>query len=163
MAISSSPSPHVLLSPTVRTSKHQSSLLPPFHSDSRKCNRSQKKVVSLRCRAQLLSELAPATSAAYGALLLGGGVLAYARSGSKGSVIGGLSGAALMAAAYYLMQSPETKVIGDAIGFGSAFLFSAVFGIRLASTRKLIPSGLLLALSMGSLSVFFSAYLQDKI
>lgn len=30
--------------------------------------------------------------------------------------------------AYYLMQSPETKVIGDALGFGSAFLFSAVFG-----------------------------------
>ena len=32
--------------------------------------------------------------------------------------------------AYYLMQSPETKVIGDALGFGSAFLFSAVFGMH---------------------------------
>nr|XP_029119891.1 protein FATTY ACID EXPORT 4, chloroplastic-like [Elaeis guineensis] len=64
--------------------------------------------------------------------------------------------------AYYLMQSPETKAVGDAIGFGSAFLFAAVFGIRLAATRKLIPSGLLLGLSAGALVVFFSSYMQDK-
>lgn len=31
--------------------------------------------------------------------------------------------------AYYLMQSPETKVAGDAVGFGSAFLFACVFGM----------------------------------
>ncbi|KQJ84166.1 protein FATTY ACID EXPORT 4, chloroplastic [Brachypodium distachyon] len=115
----------------------------------------------LRCAA--VSELAPAASAAYGALLLGGGALAYARSGSKGSIFGGLTGSALMAATYYLMQSPETKAIGDAVGFGSAFLFACVFGIRLYNTRKLVPSGLLLALSFGSLGVFYSAYLQDKV
>lgn len=27
------------------------------------------------------------------------------------------------------MQVPETKNIGDALGFGSAFLFSSVFGM----------------------------------
>ncbi|XP_073111973.1 protein FATTY ACID EXPORT 4, chloroplastic [Elaeis guineensis] len=122
----------------------------------------QKKTVSLHCRAQLLVDVAPATCAAYGTLLLGGGLFAYARSRSKGSILGGLSGAALMAVAYYLMQSPETKAVGDAIGFGSAFLFAAVFGIRLAATRKLIPSGLLLGLSAGALVVFFSSYMQDK-
>jgi hypothetical protein len=26
------------------------------------------------------------------------------------------------------MQAPETKAIGDSLGFGSAFLFSSVFG-----------------------------------
>lgn len=26
------------------------------------------------------------------------------------------------------MQSPETKALGDAVGFGSAFLFASVFG-----------------------------------
>jgi len=31
--------------------------------------------------------------------------------------------------AYYLMQSPETKAAGDAVGFGSAFLFACVFGM----------------------------------
>lgn len=31
--------------------------------------------------------------------------------------------------AYYLMQSPETMAAGDAVGFGSAFLFACVFGM----------------------------------
>ncbi|RCV35059.1 hypothetical protein SEVIR_7G220400v4 [Setaria viridis] len=115
----------------------------------------------LRCEA--VSELAPAASAAYGVLLLGGGVFAYARSGSKGSIYGGLAGSALMGIAYYLMQTPETKAAGDAVGFGSAFLFACVFGIRLYNSRKLVPSGLLLALSLGALGVFYSAYLQDKV
>ncbi|KAG2574189.1 hypothetical protein PVAP13_7KG309700 [Panicum virgatum] len=86
----------------------------------------------LRCDA--VSELA---SAAYGVLLLGGGVFAYARSGSKGSIYWGLAGSGLMGIAYYLMQSPETKAAGDAVGFGSAFLFACVFGIRLYNSRKL--------------------------
>nr|CAD1844591.1 unnamed protein product [Ananas comosus var. bracteatus] len=116
-----------------------------------------------RCGAQLLADLAPAASAAYGTLLLGGGLFAYLRSGSKGSILGGLSGSALMAVAYYLMQSPETKEVGDAIGFGSALLFASVFGIRLANTRKFVPSGLLLGLSLGVLAVFYSAYVSDKI
>ncbi|KAJ3706906.1 hypothetical protein LUZ61_010611 [Rhynchospora tenuis] len=116
----------------------------------------------LRCNAQL-ANFAPITSAAYGALLLGGGVFAYLRSGSKGSIFGGISGGALMAAAYYLMQSADTKGIGNAIGFGSAFLFASVFGIRFYNTKKLVPSGLLLVLSIGALAVFFSAYMQAKI
>lgn len=102
-------------------------------------------------------------SAAYGALLVGGGAFAYARSGSKGSILGGVSGSALMGLTYYLMQFSETKALGDAVGFGSAFLFASVFGIRLYNTRKLVPSGLLLALSLGALGVFYAAYLQDKV
>lgn len=31
------------------------------------------------------------------------------------------------------MQSPDTKAIGDALGFGSAFLFSSVFGMVFSS------------------------------
>ncbi|KAG8496753.1 hypothetical protein CXB51_007780 [Gossypium anomalum] len=65
--------------------------------------------------------------------------------------------------AYYLMQSTETKAIGDALGFGAAFLFSCVFGIRLAATRKPIPAGPLLGLSICALVVFTSAYLQDRL
>ncbi|KAF5192130.1 Fatty acid export 4 protein [Thalictrum thalictroides] len=116
------------------------------------------------CKAQLvLTELAPATSAVYGAILLGGGLFAYSKSNSKGSLIGGVSGGAIMATAYYLMQSPETKSFGDALAFGSAFLFSSVFVIRLVASRKLIPSGPLLGLSVGALVVFISAYMQDKV
>lgn len=36
-------------------------------------------------------------------------------------------------------------------------------GIRLYNTRKLVPSGLLLVLSLGALGVFYSAYMQDKV
>ncbi|XP_058086169.1 protein FATTY ACID EXPORT 4, chloroplastic [Magnolia sinica] len=110
-----------------------------------------------------IADLAPAASAVYGTLLLGGGLFAYTRSKSKGSLLGGVSGAILMATAYFLMQVPETKDLGDALGFGSAFIFSSVFGIRLAATRKLIPAGPLLGLSVCALAVFISAYLQDRI
>uniref|UniRef100_A0A453T5G7 Uncharacterized protein n=2 Tax=Aegilops tauschii TaxID=37682 RepID=A0A453T5G7_AEGTS len=61
------------------------------------------------------------------------------------------------------MQFSETKALGDAVGFGSAFLFASVFGTRLYNTRKLVPSGLLSALSLGALGVFYAAYLQDKV
>lgn len=115
-----------------------------------------------RCEAQL-GDLAPVTSAIYGSLLLGGGLFAFSRSGSKGSLAGGCTGAVLMATAYYLMQSPETKSTGCALGFGAAFLFSSVFGIRLVATRKLTPAGPLLGLSVLALAVFLSAYLQDSV
>ena len=34
----------------------------------------------------------------------------------------------LFGQAYYLMQSEETRAAGEALGFGSAALFAAVFG-----------------------------------
>ncbi|XP_076898714.1 uncharacterized protein LOC143552351, partial [Bidens hawaiensis] len=50
------------------------------------------------CKCQLAQDFAPVASAGYALLLLGGGVFAYNKSGSKGSLFGGLTGAALMAA-----------------------------------------------------------------
>ncbi|XP_010053997.2 protein FATTY ACID EXPORT 4, chloroplastic isoform X2 [Eucalyptus grandis] len=123
---------------------------------------SGRKRRRFRCEAQL-GDLAPVTSAVYGSLLLGGGLFAFSRSGSKGSLAGGCTGAVLMATAYYLMQAPETKSIGYALGFGAALLFSSVFGIRLVATQKLTPAGPLLGLSVLALAVFLSAYLQDSI
>ncbi|KAJ0232868.1 Protein FATTY ACID EXPORT 4 [Hirschfeldia incana] len=116
----------------------------------------------LCCKAEL-SELAPAVSAGYGLLLLGGGLFAYSKSGSKGSLFGGLTGSVLMASAYFLTKSPETRVLGDTIGLGSAFLFSSVFGFRLASSRKPVPSGPLLLLSIAMLSFFVMAYMHDSL
>lgn len=118
---------------------------------------------SPRCSSQLASELAPAASAAYGVLLLGGGLFAYTRTGSKGSLLGGLTGAGLMGTAYFLMQASGTKEIGEALAFGSALLFASVFGIRLAATRKIMPAGPLLALSIFALAIFISAYLQETV
>nr|GEU90697.1 protein fatty acid export 4, chloroplastic [Tanacetum cinerariifolium] len=67
-----------------------------------------------------------------------------------------------MSAAYYLMQSPETKELGDALAFGASLLFALVFGIRFAATGKVMPAGFLLAVSMSLTALTFSAYLQDK-
>ncbi|OMO86797.1 hypothetical protein COLO4_20927 [Corchorus olitorius] len=98
---------------------------------SRICLRKAKSYSTARkrlcCKSQL-AEFAPVTSAAYGIILFSGGLFAFSKSGSKGSLFGGLTGAALMATAYFLMQASETKAVGDALGFGSAFLFSCVFG-----------------------------------
>ncbi|KAI3501535.1 hypothetical protein L1887_29406 [Cichorium endivia] len=129
--------------------------LSSFHSSSR-------SYTSQICKSQLV-DFAPAASAGYAVLLLGGGLFAYTKSGSKGSLFGGLTGATLMSVAYYLMQSPETKEIGDALAFGASLLFASIFGIRLAATRKAIPAGLLLGLSVSIMAVTFSAYLQDRI
>ncbi|PWA58509.1 TMEM14 family [Artemisia annua] len=114
------------------------------------------------CKSQLVQDFAPVASAGYAVLLLGGGLFAYNKSGSKGSLFGGLTGAVLMSAAYYLMQSPETKELGDALAFGASLLFALVFGIRFAATGKVMPAGFLLAVSMSLTALTFSAYLQDK-
>ncbi|XP_076928714.1 protein FATTY ACID EXPORT 4, chloroplastic-like [Bidens hawaiensis] len=115
------------------------------------------------CKCQLAQDFAPIASAGYAVLLLGGGLFAYNKSGSKGSLFGGLTGAALMGAAYYLMQATETKETGDALAFGASLLFAAIFGIRFAATRKVIPAGLLLVISISLTALTYSAYLQDKV
>lgn len=124
---------------------------------------SSRSFTSHLCKSQLVQDFAPAASAGYAVLLLGGGLFAYNKSGSKGSLFGGLTGATLMSIAYYLMQAPETKEIGDALAFGASLLFAFIFGIRLAATRKVIPAGFLLGVSISLMAVTFSAYLQDKI
>ncbi|KAL8200950.1 hypothetical protein R6Q57_012289 [Mikania cordata] len=115
------------------------------------------------CKCQFVQNFAPVASAGYAVLLLGGGLFAYNKSGSKGSLFGGLTGATLMSVAYYLMQTSETKEIGDSIAFGASLLFSSIFGIRFAATRKVIPAGLLLVISIGLTALTFSAYIQDRI
>ncbi|KAL0722067.1 hypothetical protein Bca4012_036666 [Brassica carinata] len=44
--------------------------------------------------------------------------------------------------AYFLTKSPKTRVLGDTIGLGFAFLFSLVFGFHLASSREMVPASL---------------------
>ncbi|CAL5358692.1 unnamed protein product [Camellia sinensis] len=117
-----------------------------------------------RCNSQLGGDLAPATSAAYRVLLLVGGLFACRYKNMKQRIASRrpywwISNGCR---AYFLMQASEMKEIGDALAFGSTFLFASVFGIRLAATHKIIPAGPLLGLSICALAVFISAYLQDK-
>ncbi|WOH11666.1 hypothetical protein DCAR_0831156 [Daucus carota subsp. sativus] len=118
-----------------------------------------------RCTSLLTSEIAPVASAAYGVLLLGGGL--FASRGERGSVqLGfGIKPEPYMSVfkAYFLMQAHDTQELGEALAFGSALLFASVFGIRLAATRKIVPAGPLLALSLCALVLFLSAYLQGTV
>ncbi|KAH8494684.1 hypothetical protein H0E87_021181 [Populus deltoides] len=67
----------------------------------------------LGCKCQL-ADLAPVTSAAYGVILLGGGLFAFGKSGSKGSLFGGLTGAALMGTAcLFHVDLPSDASSGD--------------------------------------------------
>lgn len=60
-------------------------------------------------------------------------------------------------------MSPETKEFGDAIGFGTALVFVALFGIRLAATKKIFPGVPLLLFSIIASAIFVGAYLQDRV
>lgn len=110
-----------------------------------------------------LDEYAPLTAAVYGACLLGGGLFAYTKTGSKGSLGGGVLGGIALGVAYFLMQVPETRDLGEAVGFGSAVLFAAIFAIRLAATGKPVPAGPLLGLSAATSVVFALSYLQTRV
>ncbi|CAI7845092.1 unnamed protein product [Closterium sp. NIES-54] len=105
-----------------------------------------------------LGDAAGLTAAAYGASLLFGGLFAYLRTGSKYSLGGGLTGAALFATAFYLIQSAQTESLGNALGFGAGLLFCALFAIRLFLTGKPMPAAPLLAFSAAATAVFASAY-----
>jgi len=110
-----------------------------------------------------VSEYAPLAAILYGASLLGGGLYAYTKTGSTGSLGGGVTGGIALGVAFFLMQVPETQDLGQAVGFGAAVLFAAVFAIRLASTGKPIPSVPLLGLSAATSLVFALSYLQTRV
>ncbi|XP_024372526.1 protein FATTY ACID EXPORT 4, chloroplastic [Physcomitrium patens] len=110
-----------------------------------------------------LNDYAPLTAAVYGASLLGGGLYAYTRTGSTSSLGGGITGGIALGVAFFLMQVPETRDLGEAVGFGAAVLFAAIFAIRLASTGKPVPSGPLLGLSAATSVIFALSYLETRV
>eukprot|EP00271_Cylindrocystis_brebissonii_P020464 TRINITY_DN6794_c0_g1_i1.p1 TRINITY_DN6794_c0_g1~~TRINITY_DN6794_c0_g1_i1.p1 ORF type:complete len:185 (-),score=25.14 TRINITY_DN6794_c0_g1_i1:128-682(-) len=124
------------------------------------CNR-QRDGCSQTCRASL-GDYANVTALVYGASMLGGGLFAYLRTGSKGSLGGGVTGGVVLAVTYFLLQKPETQSLGHALGFGGSLLFSALFAIRLFATKKPVPAGPLLVLSVAAAAVFASAYLGSS-
>ena len=92
----------------------------------------------------------------YALLMLGGGIAGYKAAGSKASLYSGAGSAAVLIAAWLLSRS------APAAGFGLGALTSLalvlVFGIRLAKTGKMMPSGMLLVVSAVSfLALAFAA------
>jgi uncharacterized membrane protein (UPF0136 family) len=81
----------------------------------------------------------------YGILILGGGVFGFLKAKSKASLIAGLISGALMITAY----SVSNRNVRQGFLFGAIIcsVLSAVFLMRLAKTKKFMPSGMLLILT----------------
>lgn len=81
----------------------------------------------------------------YALLMLAGGLMGW-RAGSRPSLIaGGVSGILLLAALYVARNDLRLGLIAGAV---IAALLAAVFAMRLAKTKKAMPSGALLLLSL---------------
>ena len=83
---------------------------------------------------------------AYGLFVEAGGFIGFVKSKSKASLIaGGISGA-------LLLLSGGLALIGVAaggyIGFVVTLVLVVMFGMRLAKTKKFMPSGMMLAVSI---------------
>ncbi len=82
----------------------------------------------------------------YGILILLGGIMGFVKAKSKASLIaGGLSGVALLLAYMYSLQNLKDGLLAAC---GVTSLLTIVFAMRLAKTKKFMPSGMLLILTM---------------
>jgi uncharacterized membrane protein (UPF0136 family) len=81
----------------------------------------------------------------YAILVSAGGVMGFLKGKSKASLIAGLVSGALMLTSYSI--SLRNTSMGFMMGAGIAGLLLIVFGMRLAKTKKFMPSGMLLALT----------------
>ena len=82
----------------------------------------------------------------YGALMFLGGVFGFVKAGSKVSLIMGIISGILIFAGVALLGPAHTT--GRAVLTFTSFVLSGVFAIRLLKTRKFMPSGMLLVLSL---------------
>lgn len=87
--------------------------------------------------------------AVYGVLMAGGGIGAFLKSGSKPSIISGVSSAVVLGVMY-----AQNNVQGALI---TAAVLSVVFLARLVKTKKFIPAGLLFTLSVLATIFFYVA------
>lgn len=82
----------------------------------------------------------------YGALLIVGGLMGYVKGGSKVSLFAGaIAGGLCVGATWLSMDQPGN---GLTLGALIAFLLAGVFINRFAKTRKVVPAGVILVLSL---------------
>lgn len=103
-------------------------------------------------------EIAVWTLLVYALLVILGGVLGYLKARSQASLISGLlSGGALLADWFVARATPR-------IGLGLATVIAAVllvvFTARFRRTRKLMPAGLMMGLSVAAIIVFVLGLMQ---
>jgi len=93
------------------------------------------------------------------AIVIGlGGLIGYFTAKSKPSLIAGGTSGGLLLVAFALSWWDRT--VGLWTGTGVAALLVLVFAIRLAKTRKVIPSGILLGVSLWA-AIWFALQALD--
>ena len=102
-------------------------------------------------KADSMSPLAVGVILAYGAILIAGGFAGWRLSGSRISLTAGLASAALLAIAY------RVALFHLLAGYLLAFLVSlgltVMFGLRFRKARKVMPSGMMLAVSAIAIAI----------
>jgi uncharacterized membrane protein (UPF0136 family) len=80
----------------------------------------------------------------FAALVAAGGVMGFVKAQSKPSLISGVVSAILLAVCFFVTNDhPNTGLLA---GWVLTDLLFVVFAIRLAKTKKFMPSGMMLAL-----------------
>ena len=91
-------------------------------------------------------QLAQIALGIYGVLLIAGGILGKVKSGSTISLVtGGLFGIAALCAVWFSTEDPGQGLLTGAM---LALLLTGVFLSRLLRTRKWMPTGVVLVLSL---------------
>lgn len=87
----------------------------------------------------------------YGVLMLGGGVMGYAKAGSKMSLyMGAISSVLVFLSVFWMKNNPA---LGLGAATSTAGILSVVFLMRFLKTKAFMPSGMLLVLSLVVLAV----------
>ena len=87
----------------------------------------------------------------FGLLVEAGGFVGFLKAGSKPSLIAGLASGGMLFAAFGVTFF--SMITGLWVGAGVSVLLAVVFLMRLMKTKKFMPSGMLLALSIVSAGI----------
>jgi uncharacterized membrane protein (UPF0136 family) len=106
----------------------------------------------------MLNVAAQASVLVYALLVLGGGIMGFKKAKSKPSLIAGLISAALLTSAFAMtmIDFKAGLLIADIV----ALALLLVFIIRLAKTKKFMPSGLMVIFSIVETALLTFAYVS---
>lgn len=89
----------------------------------------------------------------FAAVIFAGGLIGYWTAGSRASLISGTASAGLLVLAFFLARTNPIQGLMAAAVISA--LLAIVFAIRAFKTRKLMPSGMLLLLSVVAAGYFW--------
>ena len=96
----------------------------------------------------------------YGVGMFLGGLMGYVKGHSLFSLISGIASVILLSIAFSV--APTQPKVGYGIGIGTAAILACVFVERLVKTGKVMPSAMLIGLSVLAVLVFVAGLNQSR-